>query len=102
MNLNSSRLSASNDPQHYLTLNGNYHRWVVSFLQNCYYKWWLKKCLGLAMVNLIIFILKNGLNDFFYIKKFTKFQIFTQKKFALVMIGTKQTLINFEVFQTIF
>jgi hypothetical protein len=36
-------------------------RWVVAFLQKCRYKWWPTKCLvGLDVVNLIIFISKNG------------------------------------------
>jgi hypothetical protein len=37
-----------------------YSMWVVAFLQNCYCKWWFKKCLDLDLVNLIIC---NSIND---------------------------------------
>jgi hypothetical protein len=31
----------------------------MAFLQKCFYNWWPRKCLGLEVANLVIFILKN-------------------------------------------
>jgi hypothetical protein len=42
------------------TLNGDYPRWDITFLHKCCYNWQPKKCLGLDVVDLIIFIAKNG------------------------------------------
>jgi hypothetical protein len=58
-NLPSSRLLGE-DPQYQLTLYSNYPRWVVTFLQMCYYKWRPKKCVSLDLANVIVSISKNG------------------------------------------
>ncbi len=43
-----------------LTLNANCPKWTVAFLQQCYSKWRPRKRLGVDVVNIVIFTLKNG------------------------------------------
>jgi len=52
--------------------NKNNTGWAVAFLQKCCYKWRPRTCLGLDVVNLIIFRLKMVKNSL----KFTKFSFF--------------------------
>jgi len=41
-------------------LNDDYPKWVVAFLQKCCDKWQPRKCLGLNVAKLFIYISKNG------------------------------------------
>lgn len=96
------------DLQHWLALNDDCPKWVVTFFQKCCYKSRPKKCLGLDVADLIIYILKNGEKIprvtnfscnffFFWKKKIAKLQnLITQKKhqyyYVIILVGIIDSL----------
>jgi hypothetical protein len=74
--------SIGKDPQQPLALNGDYPKQAIIFKQKCCCKWWPRMCLGLDVVNFIIFISKIAQNSFKIPKNhiFSYF-LFSQKKF---------------------
>jgi len=89
-----------------MSLYSDSPRWIMAFLQKCWYKWWPRKCLCLDVANLIILIFKNGEKNLWKLQfNFHVFFPLPENKFAKLpnfAIKKEKTLIltSFSHFQS--